>query len=166
MEWIPIKKKQKLKFFNQKQKSRLGDFQFGILPKSSSNFCCLYLSSPFFVTLASLCKSFNHLAFLLWFTDSTQMVPENFLDSLESGWTIILEHFALAKPYYLFLIPPNFCCNNYYPLFQFFSDNTHCFYSNIIFLSNVCHCFTLLTCLSFDDSIWLKSFLSFLILTL
>ena len=62
---------------------------------------------------------------------------------------IVLKHSVLSKLIYPLLIPPKFCSNYYNPLLYFLS---------------VCQCLTLLTTLSFDDSNWLRTFLSSLIL--
>ena len=43
------------------------------------------------------------------------------------------ETFFLCKSICPFFIPPNFCCNSYNPLLQFFNNNTKCFYSNTVF---------------------------------
>ena len=76
---------------------------------------------------------------------------------------IILKDYILSKSIYPFWIPPNFCCNNYNLLLQFFNNNTQCFTLILHFLSNLCQCPKLLTSLSFDDPNWLKSFLISLI---
>ena len=56
-----------LKFFNQNPwtKSRPGDFQFDILKRIFFKLSLVISTFSWFVTLTSLCKSFNHFASLL-----------------------------------------------------------------------------------------------------
>ena len=134
-----------------------------------------------FVTLISLCKFFNHFASLLWSTDSLHT-------SLQNTFSI-LHH--LGDHHHIFLLPDSipynclwlfwntpFCLNlstfSIYLLALAAIATSLCFHSSITmlnvftlilyFLSNVCQYLTLLTSLYFDDSNWLKSFLSSLIL--
>ena len=84
-----------LKLFNKNPwtKSKLGDFQFGILPRIFFKLSFVVSNFSYFVTL-TLCKSSNHFASLSRSTDSLQSLPKSFL---------VLQR--LADHHHIFLLP-------------------------------------------------------------
>ena len=147
-------------FFNQNPwtKSGLDKFQFATLPRIFLKPFSMISTSSCFVTLTSLCKSFNHFTpyvarkrrfFSVWLIIITSF---SFLIQYSIKLPLIIpKHSVLSKPIYSFLILPNVYCKSYIPLLQFFNNSTLCFYSNTVFFSNVSQVFTLLTSLSFDN---------------